>query len=268
MSLIWIKGVGYDTVIFKQITVGGSGVHVNASVTAAASGAGTLEVFDAIQGELGLAAGIIQHHVLGVAVAAQGHEGLGVAFPYSQGVANATLGHTVAAPGETQAHVLNIVLADQGHTATPVVLVKNLLEANASQGHTADTGFVVKPQGVANATMGHTADPAAGREITQSQNLTVVSDTQGHDGLAVAMTSQAAGMGVANADQPHTATPVVLVKNVIVVSPTQGHTATPGIFPLSVGPATMHPGAFPAPRLTQINVLGVANATLGNVAGG
>jgi hypothetical protein len=50
------------------------------------------------------------------------------------------------------------VFADMLHTATPIVLVKNLVNVNTDQGHTADTGDIHENKIIpVNGTMGHTA---------------------------------------------------------------------------------------------------------------
>jgi hypothetical protein len=182
------SGVGKHRVIAWGNQSQGFGVH------ASAASVGDLGIASSEMPHLGLAVTLAQSVVLPVANATQGHLAENI---YNLGVANAIQGHTVAAPGQTQLQILVVVSDEQGHTATPNILVKNLVGVGAEMPHEATPDTLVKNVLMANAILGH--------EGTALQmTLTVDSATMGHNGLAVEFpVGGAANLTVVAGTMPH-----------------------------------------------------------------
>jgi hypothetical protein len=182
------SGVGKHRVIAWGNQSQGFGVH------ASAASVGDLGIASSEMPHLGLAVTLAQSVVLPVANATQGHLAENI---YNLGVANAIQGHTVAAPGQTQLQILVVVSDEQGHTATPNILVKNLVGVGAEMPHEATPDTLAKNVLMANAILGH--------EGTALQmTLTVDSATMGHNGLAVEFpVGGAANLTVVAGTMPH-----------------------------------------------------------------
>jgi hypothetical protein len=119
-----------------------------------------------------------------------------------------------------------------GHLGLGVAIVQAqvITPVNALMGHLAEN---IYNMGVANATQGHTV-AAPGQ--TQLHILPAVAADQGHTATPVVLVKNLPG---ANASMGHEATPDTLAKVVLAANATQGHTATPLPIGLTVVNATM-----------------------------
>jgi hypothetical protein len=148
---------GLAAAITQRHVIGGANAIMGVSADPA------VFALPAVPGTMGhtiAAPGLVQQHSL-IAVAA---EMIHTADSAVQGVViaalNATQGHTADAVTDIEEFQGAMVVGnpDQGHTATPIILVKNLVNVNTSQGHEADTGDIHENKIIPVAgTMGHEA---------------------------------------------------------------------------------------------------------------
>jgi hypothetical protein len=127
---------------------------------------------------------------------------------------------------------LSMASAEMGHLGLGVGIVQAQLvtPVNALMGHLAEN---IYNMGVANATQGHTV-AAPGQ--TQLHILPAVGTEQGHTATPIVLVKN---LPAANASMGHEATPDTLAKVVLAANATQGHTATPVPIGLTVVNATM-----------------------------
>jgi hypothetical protein len=194
----------------------------------------------------------------GVDISVSGGGGLAEFDPF-----DAEQGHTALAAAITQLHVIGGANAVMGVSADPAVFA--LPAVPGTMGHTVAAPGLVQQHNLTAvvAEMIHNADSAV-----QGVVIAALAAVQGHTADTVVDIEQEVGaMGVGSPIMGEEATPAILVKNIAVISPEQGHTADPGIFPLSVGPAAIG-NWMGGLRLTQQHNLTSVDGTMGNVAGG
>jgi hypothetical protein len=155
----------------------------------------------------------------GVDISVSGGGGVSEFDPF-----DAEQGHTALAIGVTQRHVIGGANAIMGVSADPAVFAMPAVPG--TMGHTAEpvdfTQNHILPAVAGE--MGHTATVAA-----QGVVIAALNAIQGHTADAVTDIEEFQGaMVVGNPDQGHTATPIILVKNLVNVNTSQGHEADTG----------------------------------------